>query len=146
MIRYDLVCKHGHRFDGWFNSISAYDEQRESGSVTCPYCSTAEVEKQVMAPRVSRKSGQKPQTRNPMVAASDPRMKALMQKMRELRQYVHENADYVGDRFAEEARRIHYKEAEERGIYGEATAEDTRSLVEEGIDVHPLPVLPEDQN
>jgi hypothetical protein len=146
MIHYDLVCKHGHLFDGWFRSSSAYDEQRESGSIACPHCSTSDIEKQLMAPGIARKSNQKPEMRSSMVAAGDPRMKKLMQKMRELRQYVQNNADYVGERFAEEARRIHYKEAEERGIYGETTAEDARSLVEEGIDIQPLPILPEDQN
>lgn len=146
MIHYDLICKQGHPFDGWFSSSSAYDEQRKSGSIACPLCSTNEIEKQLMTPSIARKSNPKPETRSPMVATNDPRMKKLMQKMRELRQYVENTADYVGDRFAEEARRIHYKEAEERGIYGETTAEDARSLVEEGIDVHPLPVLPEDQN
>jgi hypothetical protein len=146
MIHYDLICKNGHVFDGWFSGSSAYDEQRKSGSVTCPLCSTSDIDKQLMTPGIARKSSQKVETRNPMVAAGDPRVKKLMQKMRELRQYVESTADYVGDRFAEEARRIHYKEAEERGIYGETTAEDARALVEEGIDVHPLPPLPEDHN
>jgi hypothetical protein len=146
MIHYDLICKQGHVFDGWFSNSAAYDEQRKNGSIACPLCSTREIDKQLMTPGIRRKSNQKPEARNPMVAASDPRMKKLMQKMRELRHYVESTADYVGDRFAEEARRIHYKEAEERGIYGETTVEDARGLAEEGIDVHPLPVLPEDQN
>ena len=73
-------------------------------------------------------------------------MKMLVQKLRELRQHVERHADYVGDRFADEARRIHYKEAEERGIYGEATPDDARELIDEGIEVQPLPLLPEDRN
>jgi hypothetical protein len=146
MIRYDLKCKNRHVFDGWFSSSAAYDQQRESGSISCPICSTNEIDKQLMAPRIGRKSNRNTETRNPMVAASDPRVRKLVQKMRELKEYVEKTADYVGDRFAEEARRIHYKEVEERGIYGEATAEDARALVEEGIEVHPLPLLPEDQN
>jgi hypothetical protein len=146
MIHYDLICKNGHGFDGWFSNSVAYDEQRKSGSIACPVCSTSEIDKQLMTPGIGRKSNQKSETRNPMVAASDPRMKKLIQKMREFKEYVENTADYVGDRFADEARRIHYKEAEERGIYGETTAEDARALVEEGIEVHPLPLLPEDQN
>lgn len=146
MIRYDLICKNRHVFDGWFSSSAAYDEQRKSGSISCPMCSTVEIDKQLMTPSIGRKSNRKAETRSPMVAASDPRMKKLLQKMRELKEYVENTADYVGDRFAEEARRIHYKEVEERGIYGETTAEDARALVEEGIEVHPLPLLPEDQN
>ncbi|MGH6873520.1 MAG: DUF1178 family protein [Aestuariivirgaceae bacterium] len=146
MIHYDLICKHGHIFDGWFSNSSAYEEQRKGSAIACPVCSTGEIDKQLMAPGIGRKSNQTSETRTPMVAATDPRVKKLMQKMRELRQYVESTADYVGDRFAQEARRIHYNEAEERGIYGETTTEDARALLEEGIDVHPLPILPEEQN
>jgi hypothetical protein len=147
MIHYDLICKHGHPFDGWFSNSAAYDEQRNTGGVVCPQCGTAEVDKQIMAPSIPRKSNRKSEARNQVFSGSaDPRMKLLVEKMRELRQHIESHADYVGDRFAEEARRIHYKEADERGIYGEATAEDARSLIEEGIDVQPLPLLPEDRN
>ena len=147
MIHYDLICKHGHSFDGWFSNSAAYDEQRDKGAVVCPQCGTAETDKQIMAPSIPRKSSSKSDARNQVFSGgADPRMKLLVEKMRELRQHIESHADYVGDRFAEEARRIHYKEAEERGIYGEATAEDASSLIEEGIDVQPLPLLPEDRN
>jgi hypothetical protein len=147
MIRYDLICKHGHAFDGWFRDSAAYDEQRADGAVICPRCGTAEVDKQIMAPGIPKKSNRKSDPRNQVFSGgTDPRMKALVEKMRELRRHIEAHADYVGDRFAEEARRIHYKEAEERGIYGEATAEDARSLIDEGIEVQPLPILPEDQH
>ena len=146
MIRYDLICKDRHVFDGWFSSSAAYDEQRKNGSISCPICSTSEIDKQLMTHSIGRKSNRKTETRNPMMAGSDPRMRKLVQKMRELKEHVENTADYVGDRFAEEARRIHYKEVKERGIYGETTAEDARALVEEGIEIHPLPLLPEDQN
>ena len=146
MIRYDLVCKDGHLFDGWFSNSAAYDEQRRDGIVSCPNCGTTEVDKQIMAPAVPRKAGGEKEPRQRFSASADPRVKAMVDKLRELRQHVESHADYVGDRFAEEARRIHYKEAEERGIYGEATTEEARSLTEEGIEVHSLPWLPEDRN
>jgi hypothetical protein len=147
MIHYDLICKAGHLFDGWFSNSATYDEQREKGVIVCPECGTHEVEKQLMTPGIPRKSNRKTEARNPVFSGgADPRTKALLEKMRELKEHVETHADYVGDRFAEEARRIHYKEAEERGIYGEATAEDARSLIEEGIEVQPLPILPEDRN
>ena len=81
-----------------------------------------------------------------LAGAVDPRTQKLMQMMREVRKTVEENAEYVGDRFADEARKIHYEESEKRGIYGEAKPEDARALIEEGIEVHPLPRLPEDSN
>ncbi|HYN00782.1 MAG TPA: DUF1178 family protein [Aestuariivirgaceae bacterium] len=147
MIHYDLICKQGHLFDGWFSNSAAYDEQRSKSAVVCPQCGTAEIEKQIMAPGISGKSNRKSDARNQVFSGgADPRMRLLVEKMRELRQHIESHADYVGDRFAEEARRIHYKETEERGIYGEASAEDARSLIEEGIDVQPLPLLPEDRN
>ena len=147
MIHYDLICKHGHLFDGWFTNSTAYDEQRSKSTVVCPQCGTAEIDKQIMAPGIAGKSNRKPDARNQVFSGgADPRMRLLVEKMRELRQHIESNADYVGDRFAAEARRIHYKETEERGIYGEASAEDARSLIEEGIDVQPLPLLPEDRN
>ncbi|HEY7749341.1 MAG TPA: DUF1178 family protein [Aestuariivirgaceae bacterium] len=147
MIHYDLKCKAGHVFDGWFQNSAAYDEQRQKEVVRCPSCGTHEVDKQVMKPGIPRKSNKKDEGRKQVFSAgADPRAKSLIEKMRELRQHVESHADYVGDQFADEARRIHYKETEERGIYGEATAEEARSLIEEGIEVQPLPVLPEDRN
>jgi len=147
MIRYDLICDQGHEFDGWFRDSAAYDGQAGRGLVSCTVCGSAKVEKQLMAPAVPAKSNRKDMSPQKMVGgAVDPRMQAMMQMMREMRRQVEENADYVGDRFAEEARKIHYEEAEKRGIYGEATPDDAKALIEEGIDVHPLPRLPEDGN
>ena len=146
MIHYDLICANGHKFDGWFSASSAYDEQRLNNGVLCPSCGTAEVDKQLMAPAIPRKSNTKTSSRRLVSGAGDPQMKMLVDKLRELRQHVERHADYVGDRFVEEARRIHYKEAEERGIYGEATPDDARALIDEGIEVQPLPLLPEDFN
>ena len=147
MIRYDLICDQGHGFDGWFRDSSAYDAQAESGLVSCTVCGSVKVEKQLMAPGIPAKSNRKPDMPQKMVAGPvDPRMQMMMQLMREVRKSVEENAEYVGDRFADEARKIHYAEAEKRGIYGEATADEAKSLIEEGIEVHPLPRLPEDGN
>ena len=146
MIHYDLVCRDGHLFDGWFSSSGAYDEQRRNSAILCPNCGTPEIEKQLMAPSIPRRSSSKANTQQVFAGSGDPRMKMLVEKYRELRKHVEANADYVGDRFAEEARRIHYKETEERGIYGETSPDEARSLMEEGIEVQPLPLLPEDMN
>lgn len=149
MIRYDLICKDGHRFDGWFRDSAAYDAQAAAGLVTCAVCGSDKVEKQLMTPGLPAKSNRKvqvPATETMIAPGSDPRAKAVMDMMREVRRTVEANAEYVGPRFADEARKIHYKEAEARGIYGEATREDAESLIDEGIEVHPLPRLPEDGN
>ena len=147
MIRYDLICDQGHGFDGWFRDSSAYDAQAEGGLVSCTDYGSVKVEKQLMAPGIPAKSNIKAEMPQKMVAGPvDPRMQLMMQMMREVRKSVEENAEYVGDRFADEARKIHYAETEKRGIYGEATADEAKSLVEEGIEVHPLPRLPEDGN
>jgi hypothetical protein len=147
MIRYDLVCDKAHEFDGWFRDSAAYDQQARRGLVACTLCGSAKIEKQLMAPGIPAKSNRKNGTALKMAAGSvDPRSQTLMKMMRELRQNVEANAEYVGDKFAEEARKIHYDEAEKRGIYGEATRDDATALIEEGIEVHPLPRLPEDGN
>jgi hypothetical protein len=147
MIHYDLICTEGHAFDGWFGNSAAYDEQARLGLIACPVCGTGKVEKQLMAPGIPTKSNRKSEAKQPVFTGpADPRQAMLLTMMRELRKSVEANAEYVGDKFAEEARKIHYEEAEKRGIYGEATAEDAHSLIEEGIEVHPLPKLPEDGN
>src|SRR4051794_26715614 len=133
MIRYALRCDKGHEFEAWFRSSADYDRAAKVGETACPVCGPARVEKMPMAPAIARGGGkpaakpnaaekveavEKPEKVN-LVAAPDPRQQALIQAMRELRRQVTEHADYVGDRFAEEARKIHYKESEARGIYGE---------------------------
>ncbi len=155
MIRYDLICHNGHEFDGWFSDSAAYDGQVKRGLVTCVQCGSAKVEKQLMAPGIPVKGNRRkegptrpvPAAAQPVLASAfDPRQEKLLQMMREIRKVVEENSEYVGNRFAEEARKIHYEESEKRGIYGETTAEDAKELIEEGIEIHPLPVLPEDGN
>ncbi|MGL4528492.1 MAG: DUF1178 family protein [Aestuariivirga sp.] len=147
MIRYDLICDKGHEFDGWFRDSATYDKQARRGFVACSVCGSSKVEKQLMAPGIPAKSNRKHEVPQRMVAGPvDPRVAMMMKMMREMRQHVEENADYVGDKFAEEARKIHFAEAEARGIYGEATADEATALIEEGIEVFPLPRLPEDGN
>jgi hypothetical protein len=147
MIHYDLTCDKGHDFDGWFRNSAAYDEQADKGLVSCAVCGSVKVEKQLMAPGIPTKSNRKNDSPRKMVAGPvDPRLAAMMDMVRQVRKHVEENAEYVGDRFAEEARKIHYEETEHRGIYGEASMEDAKALVEEGITVHAIPRLPEDGN
>ena len=147
MIRYDLICEKGHKFDGWFSDSSAYDLQRKRGLVECTHCGSAEIEKQLMTPGISSKSNKKSDVPQQMMTPPvDPRMQQMLHMMREMRAHVEKNAENVGENFVEEARKIHYHESEKRGIYGVATPDDARSLVEEGIDVYPLPLLPEDTN
>ena len=153
MIKYDLVCSNEHRFEGWFSSSDGFEIQRDSGILECPVCGTVEVDRALMTPSVAVKrdharpapvqfSSEVPT----QTFSTDPRAAALRQAMKELRDEVTQNAEYVGSRFAEEARKIHYSEAEARGIYGEASLEDARSMADEGIEFHPLPSLPDDQN
>lgn len=141
MISYTLVCDGGHRFDAWFRGAEAYDAQRERGAVTCPVCMSTIVEKAMMAPAISRMDKEKVP-----LAAGHPEHQKLREAMIALRRKVTSEADYVGDRFAEEARKIHFKEADPRGIYGEATRDEVAGLAEDGIDFMPLPALPEDAN
>lgn len=147
MIRYDLTCDQGHAFDGWFRDSAAYDMQAERGLVACTVCGSSLVSKQLMMPGIPAKANRKDEApQKVMSAPADPRLAMMMQMMREMRKHVEDNSEYVGDRFADEARKIHYEEAEKRGIYGEATPDDAEALIEEGIEVHPLPRLPEDGN
>jgi hypothetical protein len=134
MIKYALVCELGHEFEGWFGSSSEFDEQSSEGLLACPACGTTAVRKQIMAPAVAgtKKRG-----------APEPAMRQLMMEaMGKVRKHVEETFDYVGDGFAKEARAIHEGKAEERGIYGQATQAEVRSLVEDGVPVAPLPPAP----
>jgi hypothetical protein len=142
MILYTLRCENDHEFEAWFASSAAYDRAAKAGQNTCPVCGSGEVGKAIMAPAVS--GTRKRDTVS--LAAPDLRNQAMRDALKEFRRKVTENADYVGDKFAEEARKIHFNETEARGIYGEATAEEARDLVEEGISFQPLPPIPEDRN
>lgn len=142
MIRYTLVCDNAHSFEGWFSSSSDFDQQVESGFLTCPVCNSASVSKALMAPSVStaRKQEQRQQ-----VAMDIARQEAIA-KLREAVQTIRSSAEDVGERFPKEARKIHYGETEQRGIIGQASLNEVRELIDEGIEVAPLPVLPEDAN
>jgi hypothetical protein len=157
MIRYHLRCERGHPFESWFQSSSTYDSQVKRKLVSCPSCGSTKVEKAIMAPQIGRKrkdgaAPQPPETAPIEVstAASTPLMMAqereLRAKLKELRDHVVKNADNVGDHFPSEARKMHYGDIEHRPIYGEASPDEARSLIDEGIEVTPLPVLPDDRN
>ncbi|WP_296577614.1 DUF1178 family protein [Phreatobacter sp.] len=153
MIRYALHCEKGHDFESWFPSSDSYEAQREQGFVACPVCGATRVDKALMAPQVARKDRRAAAEPAPPAAAPpapvamvSPAEQELRAKIRELREHLVKNADPVGERFAEEARKIHYGEAEHRSIYGQASPEEARELAEEGIEFHALPVLPDDRN
>ena len=156
MIRYSLRCDRDHAFESWFQSSAAYDSQVRRKLVTCPACGSAKVEKAIMAPRIVGKKGREkaapaPAAETvPAVNESTSLMMAqereLRAKLKELRDHIVKNADNVGEQFPNEARKMHYGDIEHRPIYGEASPEEARSLIEEGVEVSPLPVLPEDRN
>lgn len=157
MIRYTLHCDKAHEFDSWFPSSASYDDQRARKLVVCPVCGSTRIDKTVMAPQVARRdrapdrpAAPAPDAARPAgeaaVAMVSPAEQALRARIRELRDHLMKHADPVGDRFAEEARKIHYGEVEYRSIYGSATPEEARELAEEGIDFYPLPALPDDRN
>ena len=156
MIRYALVCGKGHSFESLFQSSAAYDKQAKQKLVTCPICGTDQVEKEIMSPRLAgtRKRDPLPVPQVGEAAGGDkapvamisPQERALRAKLKELRDHVTKNADYVGQEFPDEARKMHYGEIDHRSIYGEASPEEARELHEEGIEFHPLPVLPDERN
>jgi hypothetical protein len=170
MIRYALSCQAGHIFESWFQNSAAFDKQAKRSLVTCPVCGSAKVEKAMMAPNLAQNlassavntGGIAPPSPPPSppptaaapqaspakapVAMMSPPEHELRQKLKELRDHITKNASYVGSRFPEEARKIHYGETEHRSIFGEASPEEAKDLHEEGIEFHPLPILPDDKN
>ncbi|SON57348.1 hypothetical protein HDIA_3807 [Hartmannibacter diazotrophicus] len=172
MIRYQLTCIEGHGFDGWFRSSADFDDQEARGLLACPMCGSSHVKKALMAPSVvaspetaRRQEAESGQTSGseagpaaepaampvpaPTVAlpsATTEKMAEMISALREIRQKLVENSEDVGSRFPEEARRIHYGEAPQRGIHGAASPEDAKALADEGIDILALPMLPEDRN
>ena len=141
MIRFSLICDHDHEFEAWFRSNDDFDRQKKRGFVDCPTCGSTKVQKALMAPAVS--TGRKRET---IALAMNEMQKKAMAEMKALSEKIRENADYVGDKFAEEARKIHFGETEQRGIYGEATLDEAKSLAEDGVGFMPIPVFPEDRN
>jgi len=139
MIRYALACEEGHGFEAWFGSADTYDEQAEAQAILCPACGSAQVNKAPMAPYVAKRRAESP----PPVSAEQPKSYAMLRK---LRAELTANSDYVGPKFPEEARKIHFEEAPGRAIHGEATPQEAQELDEDGVPIFPLPRLPEDQN
>jgi hypothetical protein len=137
MILFDLKCGEGHVFEAWFRNSGAYEAQAAASEIACPICGDIRIAKAPMAPRIgkSRQEVEKTET-------AVQRRAEVMRELVELRRKVEEKCDYVGDRFAEEARRIHYGEIEKRDIYGEATETETTELKEEGIVVERIPWVP----
>jgi hypothetical protein len=157
MIRYNLRCDKGHAFESWFQSSSAYESQEKRKLVNCPSCGSSKVERAIMAPQIVSQKGREDAAPVPAAApvdvsasAATPLLMAqereLRAKLRELRDHIVKNADNVGERFPNEARKMHYGDIEHRPIYGEASPEEARSLIDEGVEVSPLPVLPDDRN
>jgi len=160
MIRYSLRCDRGHAFESWFQSSSAYEQQEKRKLVNCPTCGSDKVERAIMAPQIVSKKGREiaapepapapapeattaTSTSTPLLMAQERELRA---KLKELRDHIVKNADNVGERFPTEARKMHYGDIEHRPIYGEASPDEARALIEEGVEVSPLPVLPEDRN
>ena len=167
MIRYALVCERDHPFESWFANSAAYDKQGKRGLVTCPVCGSAKVDKAIMAPQLARKDKDRPQPAPagmpapsfaeapPSASAAEDKTPVAMMspqehefrvKLRELRNHLVKSADYVGPKFPEEARKMHYGEVEHRSIYGEASPDEAKDLHDEGIAFHPLPRLPDERN
>jgi hypothetical protein len=148
MIVYELKCSSGHVFEGWFRDAATFDRQAAANKVPCAVCGDSRVDKAPMAPRLAKRRGDPaPEPRSPGNSAPDgaqPNEAAAdaMRLLAELRRKVESECDYVGERFSEEARRIHYGETEQRGIYGEASDEQAKELGEEGIEVKKIPWLP----
>jgi hypothetical protein len=155
MIRYNLRCDRGHAFESWFQNSSAYESQEKRKLVSCPACGSVKVERAIMAPQISKKGKDRAEpapspatevaapTSMPLMMAQERELRA---KLKELRDHIVKNADNVGERFPNEARKMHYGDIEHRPIYGEASPDEARSLIDEGVEVSPLPVLPDDRN
>ena len=141
MIRFSLHCDKAHEFEGWFRDNADFDTQSKRGLVDCPVCGSHKVSKSLMAPAVS--TGRK---KEKMALAANAEQKRMMGELKKLAEKMRENADYVGDKFAEEARKIHFGETEQRGIYGEATADEAKGLIEDGVEFLPIPTFPDDRN
>jgi hypothetical protein len=159
VIRYHLVCDKRHAFESWFPGSAAYERQEKRKLIECPLCGSTKVERAIMAPSIARKDKSSTPIEAPAevpapaaveaptpVAMISPQEREFRKKLKELRDHLTSNADNVGKKFPEVARKMHYGEIEHRSIYGEASPKDAKELHEEGIEFHPLPVLPEERN
>jgi hypothetical protein len=162
MIRYSLICEKQHDFEIWFKNSADYDKQAKRGLVSCPACGSVKVEKALMAPSLGRGARKgvgapmpevapapeapAPAESKTSVAMVSPQEREFRAKLKELRDHLTKNAENVGGKFPEEARKMHYGEAEHRSIYGEASPQEAKDLIDEGVELHPLPVLPDERN
>ncbi len=146
MIKFTLACEAGHDFEGWFGSSSEFDDQAARDLVSCPYCGSVKIGKALMAPSVTTSRSKEKISKKISVATIDHTRRTMFAEIKEMRDKITANSENVGERFPEEARKIHYGEAKERGIYGDASLKEAKDLVEEGIEIAPLPVLPDDVN
>ncbi|CAK0779177.1 Regulatory protein FmdB Zinc ribbon domain-containing protein [uncultured Gammaproteobacteria bacterium] len=137
MILFMLKCTAGHDFEAWFRNGEAYDRQAADSAISCPACGDNRVAKAPMAPRIARTD---------VITATEARARqlevAVLNQVAEMQRKIEQNCDYVGSRFAEEARRIHYGETDAHSIYGEASPDEAEQLREEGVDFHKIPWLP----
>ena len=140
MIRYRLQCANAHEFEAWFASSASYDVQSAGGQICCPECNSSDVGKSIMAPNVAAR------TRSDVAVSEEEAPARYRNLVRAVRQVLESNSEDVGSRFPEEARKIHYKEVEQRAIRGTASSDEARSLVEEGVEIMALPRLPEKAN
>lgn len=141
MISFNLICKNDHEFEGWFPNSAGFEEQHGKKRIECPVCGSRKVERALSAPNISTGESRDASRREKMLKAAEEK-KVMMAKMRS---FVKDNCDYVGSNFAEEARKIHYGETDERGIYGESTIDEAKELAEEGIPVAPIPWMEENK-
>ncbi|MBG0811926.1 DUF1178 family protein [Methylosinus sp. H3A] len=146
MILYRLICSDGHEFESWFRDSDSYDQQAAQGAVGCPFCHSTEVSKAIMAPHVARRSSRSREEENCAPALLDERHAALRTMIQELRQKIAATTEDVGDRFPDEARRMQDGEAETRAIRGRASFEEAKALLEEGIEILPIPGPPDESH
>ncbi len=138
MIRFALKCENDHRFESWFQSGSAFDALQDRGLVHCPECASTVISKDLMAPKIAPKASSQ-EEKLPVASAPDPEMVAAIEK---LRTHVEQNSEYVGQKFASEARSMHLGDTPQRAIYGEVDKKEAKSLLEDGVPAVPLPFVP----
>ena len=157
MIKYSLFCENEHDFEAWFSNSAEYASQDKRALVSCPYCGSTKINKALMTPSIPNRQSKnlkqfdnEPQiTPDQTLTTADKmpeKFSQVLNQMREMRTHIQKNSEDVGKNFAEEARKIHYGETKKRGIYGQASQKEVEGLVEEGVEVLPIPALPEDQN
>lgn len=139
MIHFKLICHEAHEFDGWFRNNADFEKQQKTNFLTCPTCGSGKIEKMLMTPAVTG-------TKKRFSMGLNEKQRTMLENIQNFTRQMRANADYVGDQFSEEARKIHFGETKPRTIYGEASNEEVESLLNDGIDIIPLPELPEDKN